>query len=72
MTIEVIRLVGIVALAQVLAPLMLGALWIYPDAQRRGLRGALWTALTLPLGWFAVIGYLIVRRAKPRPSAKPE
>jgi hypothetical protein len=72
MDIETIRLVGIVALAQVLAPLMLGALWVYPDAQRRGLPGALWTALTLPFGWFAILAYLIVRRSKPRLSAKPE
>ncbi len=67
--IEVIRIVGIVALIQVLAPLMLGALWIYPDAQRRGLPGTLWAALTLPLGWLAVFAYLIARRVKPRPSA---
>ena len=69
MNIEVIRIVGVVALVQVLAPLMLGALWIYPDAQRRGLPGALWTALTLPLGWFAVLGYLVARTMRPRPSA---
>lgn len=69
MSIEVIRIVGVVALVQVLAPLMLGALWIYPDAQRRGLPGTLWTALTLPLGWLAVIAYLVVRSVRPRPSA---
>ncbi len=69
MSIEIIRIVGVVALVQVLAPLMLGALWIYPDAQRRGLSGTLWTALTLPLGWLAVIAYLVVRSVRPRPSA---
>lgn len=69
MDIQVIRIVGVVALVQVLAPLMIGALWIYPDAQRRGLPGVLWTALTLPLGWLAVLAYLVARTVRARPSA---
>lgn len=52
---------GIVMLVAVLASMLIGFLWIRPDANTRGQPGLLWALLTIPLNWVAVLGYLIVR-----------
>lgn len=43
-------------------PILVGVFWIWPDANRRGQHGWLWALLTIPLGWIAVIIYLVMRR----------
>lgn len=49
-------------------PVLAGALWIWRDANRRGQPGVIWALLTLPLGWFTVLAYLVVRTLQqPRP-----
>lgn len=52
---------GCIAVLFTLIPWVIGFAWILPDANRRGQPGLLWALLTLPLGWLAVLGYLIVR-----------
>ena len=42
-------------------PWILGFTFVRTDADRRGQPGWLWAVLTLPLGWLAILGYLIVR-----------
>jgi hypothetical protein len=42
-------------------PILIGFIWIRPDANRRGQPGVLWALLTIPLSWLAVLVYLIVR-----------
>lgn len=42
-------------------PWIIGFAWILPDANRRGQPGVLWALITIPLGWLAILGYLIVR-----------
>ena len=56
---DVITLLIIVVM--LITPIAIGFAWILPDANRRGQPGALWAILTLPLGWLAVLGYLIAR-----------
>jgi hypothetical protein len=48
-----------------LVPVALGFFWIMPDADRRGQPGLIWAVATIPLGWLAVLGYLIVRALLP-------
>lgn len=54
-------LFGCVSLLFAIIPWVVGFALILPDANRRGQPGLLWALLTLPLGWLAVLGYLIVR-----------
>jgi len=42
-------------------PWIIGFAYILPDANRRGQPGLRWAVLTLPLGWFAVLAYAVVR-----------
>ena len=42
-------------------PWIIGFTFVRADADRRGQPGWLWAVLTLPLGWLAILGYLIVR-----------
>ncbi|HET8909500.1 MAG TPA: hypothetical protein VFN11_21280 [Ktedonobacterales bacterium] len=51
----------LIPLLFVLIPVLVGFLWIRPDANTRGQPGLLWALLTLPLNWVAVLAYLVVR-----------
>ncbi len=51
----------LILLLFVLIPVLVGFLWIRPDANTRGQPGLLWALLTLPLNWVAVLAYLVVR-----------
>ena len=44
-----------------LAPVIIGFALAWPDASRRGQPGWLWAILTIPLGWLALIAYVVVR-----------
>jgi uncharacterized membrane protein len=45
----------------VIAPWIIGFVWILPDANRRGKPGAFWVFLTLVFGWIAVLTYVLTR-----------
>ena len=42
-------------------PWVIGFTWVRTDADHHGQPGTLWAVLTLPLGWIAILAYLIVR-----------
>ncbi len=42
-------------------PMVIGVIWIRPDANRFGQPGWLWALATIPLNWVAVLAYLVVR-----------
>lgn len=46
-------------------PWYLGFTWIRLDANRRGQPGWLWAFVTIPLGWLAILAYLVVRGVSP-------
>lgn len=50
-----------------LFPWYLGFTWVRVDANRRGQPGWLWAFVTVPLGWLAILAYLVVRSITPRP-----
>lgn len=52
---------GCISLCFAIIPWIVGFAWMLPDANRRGQPGLLWALLTIPLGWLAVLGYLIAR-----------
>lgn len=56
----------LIMLLIVLIPVLIGFLWIRPDADSRGQPGLLWAVLTLPLNWIAVLAYLVVRALTPQ------
>lgn len=56
----------LIMLFVVLIPILIGFLWIRPDANSRGQPGLLWAILTLPLNWVAVLAYLVVRALTPQ------
>jgi hypothetical protein len=43
------------------APFIIGVTYVRKDADRRGQPGWLWALLTIPLGWIAILGYMIAR-----------
>lgn len=43
------------------APIIIGFAFVRVDADRIGQPGWLWAVLTVPLGWIAILGYVIVR-----------
>lgn len=47
--------------AMTVVPWAIGFTYLRRDADRRGQPGWLWALLTLPLGWLAILGYLIAR-----------
>ncbi len=49
-------------------PIVLGFTFVRQDADRIGQPGWLWAFLTIPLGWIAILGYLIVRALMPARS----
>ena len=55
---------GITALV-ILPAILVGFLWIRPDADTRGQPGLLWALLTIPLSWIAVLAYAVVRALTP-------
>ena len=61
------------AVVAVAIPLLIGFLWIWRDANRRGQPGLLWALLTLPLSWLAVLAYVVARALQsPPPAAHAE
>ncbi len=46
-------------------PIVLGFTYVRLDANRIGQPGWLWAFLTIPLGWIAILGYLVVRAMTP-------
>lgn len=42
-------------------PILIGFLWMRPDADAHGQPGLVWALLTIPLSWIAVLVYVIVR-----------
>src|SRR5215831_1735539 len=51
-------------------PVLIGFLWIWRDANRRGQPGWLWALMTIPLHWIAPLAYVVVRALVPqRPAA---
>jgi uncharacterized membrane protein len=42
-------------------PILIGLVWVWRDANRRGQPGWLWALLTIPFGWFTIIVYVVVR-----------
>lgn len=56
------ELIPLAMLAIIFAPpILVGFLWIRPDADMRGQPGLLWALLTIPLTWVAVLAYVVVR-----------
>jgi predicted permease len=47
------------------------AVWVYKDAEKRGMSGALWLIIVIILGIIGIIIYLIVRRGHPVQQAPP-
>jgi len=45
--------------------------WVYRDAESRGMSGPLWLIIVLITGIFGLIIYLIVRKEKQGPAAAP-
>ncbi len=46
-------------------------IWVYRDAERRGMNGALWLIVVLIAGIIGLIIYLIVRKDKAPPYSMP-
>jgi hypothetical protein len=44
---------------------VLGFTFVRADADRLGQPGWLWALITIPLGWLALLAYLIVRAVGP-------
>jgi hypothetical protein len=64
---ELILLLWLVVPAVVVVfPWYLGFTWIRLDANRRGQPGWLWAFVTVPLGWVAILAYLVMRGMAPR------
>jgi hypothetical protein len=49
-------------------PIILGFTYVRVDANRRGQPGWLWGVLTIPLGWLAILAYVVTRAVM---SAQP-
>ncbi len=52
------------------------AIWVYRDAESRGMSGVLWLIIVIILSWIGLIIYLVVRKPKlpagaPPPGAYP-
>ncbi len=47
------------------------AIWVYGDAERRGMSGILWAVLIFLFGVIAAIIYLLIRRDKTRDVYRP-
>ncbi|MGC9345235.1 MAG: hypothetical protein ACP5ER_00375 [Candidatus Bathyarchaeales archaeon] len=45
-------------------------IWVYRDAESRGMNGALWLIIVLIAGIIGLIVYLVVRKEK-KPAAQP-
>jgi hypothetical protein len=49
------------ALFFLVAPWIVAFTWMQPDANRRGQPGVVWALGALPLGWLAILAYLVTR-----------
>jgi len=47
------------------------AVWVYRDAQSRGMSGVLWLIVVILLSWIGLIIYLVVRSPKVAPPMMP-
>ena len=62
--VPLLRFLSTTSLAELLffgLPVLIGFLWIWRDANRRGQPGWLWALATIPLNWLAVLAYIVVR-----------
>ena len=66
---SVIRPEALIFFVLLLLPWILGFTFVRADANRHGQPGWLWAVLTLPLGWIAILGYVVVRALLPQGSA---
>jgi hypothetical protein len=55
----------LIAVLGAILPIVLGFTFVRLDANRIGQPGWLWAFLTIPLGWIAILGYLVVRAITP-------
>ncbi len=55
----------LIAAVGIILPIALGFTYVRLDANRIGQPGWLWAFLTIPLGWIAILGYLVVRAMTP-------
>lgn len=46
-------------------------IWVYRDAESRGMSGALWLIIVIITGIIGLIVYLVVRKEKQSPAAAP-
>ncbi|HET9110765.1 MAG TPA: hypothetical protein VFN78_08070 [Ktedonobacterales bacterium] len=44
-----------------IVPIIIGVIWLAPDATRRGQPGWLWALLTIPFGWITLLVYVALR-----------
>jgi hypothetical protein len=65
-TITVLPLLVLAFYALLAMPIVIGVVWIRPDANRFGQPGWLWALATIPLNWVAVLTYLVVRALRTR------
>jgi hypothetical protein len=52
-----------------IAPIVIGFTYVRADANRRGQPGWLWGVLAIPLGWLAILAYVVTRAIT---SAQPQ
>jgi len=50
---------------------LLIAIWVYKDAEARGMGGALWLIIVILIGLIGLIIYLVVRKDKPVAGQQP-
>ncbi|HEX9340354.1 MAG TPA: zinc ribbon domain-containing protein [Thermoplasmata archaeon] len=50
---------------------ILVAIWVYRDAESRGMSGVLWLIVVLLFSWIGLIIYLVVRKDKLQPMMAP-
>lgn len=55
----------LIAAIGAILPIFLGFTFVRQDANRIGQPGWLWAFLTIPLGWIAILAYLVVRAVTP-------
>jgi hypothetical protein len=61
---QIVALIGILII--ILLPIILGFTVVRADANRLGEPGWVWALLTIPLGWLAILAYVVMRALLPR------
>jgi len=55
----------------ILVVFILIAIWVYRDAESRGMSGVLWLIVVILLSWIGLIIYFVVRKPKLSPGVPP-